>query len=218
MIELHPDLELPEFSHLYRGIGSVYLETGDKDKAIYFFEKALSIDENFKGNEHPDVVNSLQKIALYHFSNNDFGEAKNLTNRALDILKLSLGDSHPSVANVLRNLAFFHEIEGNCLEAYKLYLNSYSIFRNNIVDVTRFASPEQVSQYLKNKNHLQKVLSFIAFNHISCTNQALAPLNFLLEYKGKVLEIEREIHKKMYGSDDFQDIIDTFTELEIIRN
>lgn len=54
----------PSSAKTYRNIGIAYEATGEYDKAIALYEKALSIDLKFLNEKHPDVTRDRDNIRL----------------------------------------------------------------------------------------------------------------------------------------------------------
>ena len=60
--------------------------------------RALEIDEEFYGSDHPDVARDLNNLARLLQATNRLGEAEPLMKRALAIDEQSYGPDHPDVA------------------------------------------------------------------------------------------------------------------------
>ena len=68
-------------------------------------KRSLGIREKTLGPEHPDVIASLNNLALLHKAEGHYAEAEPLYNRALAIWEGALGPEHPDVALGLENYA-----------------------------------------------------------------------------------------------------------------
>lgn len=62
--------------------------------------RALAIDEQSFGPEHPEVATNLNNLAQLLQDTNRLAEAEPLMRRALDIFTASLGDEHPHTITV----------------------------------------------------------------------------------------------------------------------
>ncbi len=71
--------------------------------------RALAIDEQSYGDQHPDVARDLNNLALLLKDTNRLAEAEPLMRRALAIFVQSLGDEHPNSKVVRRNLELLIE-------------------------------------------------------------------------------------------------------------
>ncbi len=70
---------------------------------------------------NPDVVQSLNKLALVCYSQGRYAEAEPLYQQALELRQRLLGEEHPAVAHSLNNLANLYKSQGRYAEAEPLY-------------------------------------------------------------------------------------------------
>jgi tetratricopeptide (TPR) repeat protein len=85
------------------------------------FRRALAIDENSFGPDHPDVARDLNNLALLLRDTNRLAEAEPLFRRALAINEKSFGPDHPNVATDLNNLAALLSATNRLAEAEPLF-------------------------------------------------------------------------------------------------
>jgi tetratricopeptide (TPR) repeat protein len=76
----------------------VYWMQGDLAKSIVFHEKALTIQLQVLGAEHPDVATSYGNIANAYRAQGDKVKALELHEKALAIQLKVIGAGHPEVA------------------------------------------------------------------------------------------------------------------------
>ena len=76
----------------------MYRDQGKYGEAEGLLKRALSITENAKGANHPDVAWTLTNLALLYWRQGKYGDAEALHKRALAIREQVLGESHPAVA------------------------------------------------------------------------------------------------------------------------
>jgi tetratricopeptide (TPR) repeat protein len=100
---------------------SLYLETEP------LMRRALQIDEDFFGPQHPEVATHLNSLALLLKIMNRFPEAETLMRRALQIDEDSFGDKHPNVARDLNNLAQLLKVTNRLSEAEPLMRRALQI-------------------------------------------------------------------------------------------
>ncbi|MDA1252686.1 MAG: tetratricopeptide repeat protein, partial [Planctomycetota bacterium] len=74
--------------------------------------RALAIDEQSFGTEHPEVATALNNLAQLLQATNRLSEAEPLMRRAVEILRSSLGDDHPSTQTVAANYAALQKLTG----------------------------------------------------------------------------------------------------------
>jgi hypothetical protein len=66
--------------------------------------RALTIDENSYGPDHPNVAMNLNNLAALLQDTNRLSEAEPLMRRGLGIFEKSFGPDHPNTVTVSRNL------------------------------------------------------------------------------------------------------------------
>ena len=83
--------------------------------------RALAIDEESFGPDHPNVANRLNNLAGLLQETNRLAEAEPLMRRALAIDEKSFGPDHPNVGTCLNNLAGLLRATKRLGEAEPLY-------------------------------------------------------------------------------------------------
>ena len=92
--------------------------------------RALAIDEQSYGPEHPNVAIRLNNLAQLLQATNRLSEAEPLMRRALGIFEQSYGATHPNVAVLLWSLAVVLRDRNRLAEAIPLIDRSVEIYRN----------------------------------------------------------------------------------------
>ena len=93
--------------------------------------RALEIDEQSYGEDHPDVARNLNNLAALLQVANRFAEAEPLIRRALEIDENSFGEDHPDVATHLNNLAALLQATNRLAEAEPLMRRALEINENS---------------------------------------------------------------------------------------
>ncbi|MGA7711194.1 MAG: tetratricopeptide repeat protein [Rhizomicrobium sp.] len=93
-------------------------------EAETLYRRALAIDEQRLGPDHPEVAAYLNKLASILRDSNRLPEAEALFRRALAIDERSFGPAHPAVATDLNNLAGLLRDTNRVAEAEPLYRRS----------------------------------------------------------------------------------------------
>ena len=101
-------------------------------KALYqeaepFHRRALAINEQSYGDQHPRVALHLNNLAQLLKATNSLAEAEPLMRRALAIDEQSYGDQHPDVARDLNNLASLLKATNRLAEAEPLMRRALAI-------------------------------------------------------------------------------------------
>ncbi|MSR56633.1 MAG: toll/interleukin-1 receptor domain-containing protein [Planctomycetaceae bacterium] len=94
--------------------------------------RALAIDEQSYGAEHPNVAIRLNNLATLLQATNRLAEAEPLMRRGLAIEEQSRGPDHPFVANQLNNLAQLLQATNRLAEAEPLMARVVSIFEKSL--------------------------------------------------------------------------------------
>jgi tetratricopeptide (TPR) repeat protein len=89
--------------------------------------RALQIDEDSLGPNHPNVATQLNNLAQLLQATNRLSEAEPLMQRALQIDKDSFGPQHPNVASDLNNLALLLQATNRLSEAEPLMRRALQI-------------------------------------------------------------------------------------------
>lgn len=92
-------------ARLLNDISLLFQGQARNHEAEPLIRRALEIDENSFGPDHPDVASDLNNLAQLLQHTNRIAEAEPLMRRALDIDENSFGPNHPNVARDLNNLA-----------------------------------------------------------------------------------------------------------------
>ncbi len=78
---------------------------GQYDRAIAFYEKALAIQTDLLGDDHPDVATSYIGLGGAFYSKGDYDQAIGYYEKALAIRRKVFGEQHPDVASSYLGLA-----------------------------------------------------------------------------------------------------------------
>ena len=89
--------------------------------------RALEIDEQSFGPDHPNVAIDLNNLAILLQTSNRLAEAESLMQRVIKIFRYALGAEHPSVATALENYASLLRVIGKNPEAEKLEARALAI-------------------------------------------------------------------------------------------
>jgi tetratricopeptide (TPR) repeat protein len=96
------------------------------------YQKALAIQRQALGPDHPDVATSLSNLALLYQAQGKYEQARPLYQQALAIQRRALGPDHPDVAKSLSNLAGLHQAQGKSEQAESLLQQALAIQRQTL--------------------------------------------------------------------------------------
>ena len=101
--------------------GKVYNSLGEYNQAKEFHEKALMIRKKIFCEDHADVGESYNDLALVCSSLGEYNQAKELHVKALTIRKKIFGEDHADVATSYNDLAIVYNSLGENSQAKKLH-------------------------------------------------------------------------------------------------
>ncbi|AOW99266.1 hypothetical protein BJP34_07160 [Moorena producens PAL-8-15-08-1] len=103
--------------------GTVLILLDDVPEAEPLFVQALEMRKKLLGQDHPDVVKSLNNLGLLYYNQGRYHEAEPLFVQALKMRK-ALGENHPHVAESLNNLALLYHVQGHSDQAEPLFVEA----------------------------------------------------------------------------------------------
>jgi len=102
--ELQPEVR----AQLAATLGSIFSGLDEMPEAQRLLEQSLELRRQALGEAHPDVGNSLMKLALLHMRLNDREKALRAAGEAIDILQNHFGEQHERTASAYNDLATIH--------------------------------------------------------------------------------------------------------------
>ncbi|MDH3739346.1 MAG: tetratricopeptide repeat protein [Alphaproteobacteria bacterium] len=109
-------------------VADIYKNQRRFGEAEPLYEKALAIEEELLGPEHPDLADKFGNLAELNRNQGNYAQAEQFYKRALKIDQKALGQAHPHVALGLHNLALFYQSQSNHSEAEALFKQSLAIW------------------------------------------------------------------------------------------
>ena len=107
---------------------ATYLQVYDlHEQAKPLFQRALSIQEQVTGLDHPEVARSLNGLAALYQRQGEYKQAEPLYQRAIHIQEVALGAEHLEVTYPLNGLASLYKRQGKYKQAEPLYQRSIHI-------------------------------------------------------------------------------------------
>ena len=102
-------------------IGVVYRDLGVYEKAEAMHRKAVEIEKELFGKEHPVVSRSLDNLAMVLVAEGKLAAAETTLREALAMQKKLLGNKNPYVALSLNRLAIVLDQQGKWIEAETMF-------------------------------------------------------------------------------------------------
>ncbi|QHG19909.1 tetratricopeptide repeat protein [Nostoc sp. ATCC 53789] len=116
------------------GLGRFYEGQGAYAQALPWYKQSLSDARKRFGDEHSDVAESLNNLAVLYNSQGRYRDAKPLYIDALAMRKRLLGDEHTDVATGLNNLAELYKSQGRYSDAEPLYIQALEMDKRLLGD------------------------------------------------------------------------------------
>jgi tetratricopeptide (TPR) repeat protein len=111
---------MPNNAIVMHNLALSLLSAGDYAQAEPLLRRALTIDLETLGPDHPDVATIQNSLAWLLTEKGDYAEAEAFCRKALAIREKAFGRDQPPVAATLDNLASLLELEGHYTEAEPL--------------------------------------------------------------------------------------------------
>lgn len=110
--------------------GWILYDVGEAEKAIDYHEKALKIDIDIYGENHPAVTTMYSNLGAAWYALGDSKKAIDYYEKALKIGIEIYGENHPAVATNYSNLGFAWNDLGDSKKAIDYLQRSLGIFLN----------------------------------------------------------------------------------------
>jgi len=119
---------------LINNLGGVWFSNGEYDKAIGYYEKALTIGLKALGENHPKVATNYNNLGSVWNSNGEYDKAIGYHEQALQICLKTLGDQHQDVAVTYNNLGGAWTEKGEYDKAIGYFEQALQIFSKALGD------------------------------------------------------------------------------------
>jgi len=114
----------------YNDLGLVYSQI-DNDKALEYYEKALTIYENLHGKDHPKIAIAKTNIGFIYSRMELYGDATNNFESALKTWEKVYSQPHPTKAFLLFNLGETYQKVGNAKAANEYFDKSIAMYEQS---------------------------------------------------------------------------------------
>ena len=173
--------------------GKVYNSLGEYNQAKEFHEKALMIRKKIFCEDHADVGESYNDLALVCSSLGEYNQAKKLHVKALTIRKKIFGEDHADVATSYNDLAIVYNSLGENSQAKKLHEKALMI-----------------NKKIFGEDHANVATSY---NNLALVYSHLGEYKQAKELHEKALMI----YKKIFG-EDHADVATSYNNLALVYN
>lgn len=201
--------ENERFSALNHNIGFGYNETGDYDKALEYYSKALAIREKIFSIDHPETANSYNAIGLAYWHQKNYQKALEHHFTAMEIRERVLGTEHPDTAKSYNDIGILYDEQYDYDNALYYYQKSLPIFEKHGTKPLLAANYNNIGKVYKDKCDYDNAMEFFFkaltvldskhyyngsfYNNIGRSYYELSDYESALFYLFKALEIRERI-------------------------
>ncbi|CAF3882578.1 unnamed protein product [Adineta steineri] len=111
----------------YSQLGCVKYDQGDYEKAIWYHEKALEIQQKTLPSNRPHLATSYNNIGKVHDNMGEYLKALSYYEKALEISQETLPSRHPTLATSYNNIGNVYNNMGEYLKALSCYKKALEI-------------------------------------------------------------------------------------------
>ncbi|MEM9462090.1 MAG: serine/threonine-protein kinase [Myxococcota bacterium] len=113
-----------------RNLGNVFYGQGDYDNARVHYQRALAIEQEALGPDHPQVAYTHNNLGAVLVGQGDIDNAERHHQRALALWQNVLGPDHPNVASSLNNLGTVLAMHGEIDNAKRHHQRARAIWQS----------------------------------------------------------------------------------------
>ena len=117
---------------LFNNLAFVYFEQGNYGKAMEYYGKALAIEENVMGKNHPNTATTYNNLAGVYHEQGNYDKALEFHKQALAIREDVLGKNHPDTATTYNNMAVVYKDQGK-YQASLEYFGKALVIREEVL-------------------------------------------------------------------------------------
>lgn len=118
----------------YNSLGNAWYYSGVRDKALFYYKKALEIARTYHDSINSDVAMVYQNIGIIYAVLGDFDQAEAYFQRSLQINETILGPNSPDMGAIYMNLGRLQHLSSNNNKALLNFKRAESIFKSNFGD------------------------------------------------------------------------------------
>jgi serine/threonine-protein kinase len=119
----------PDVATTLQSLATVWLDTGDYDRAKKALEEAIAILRESVGDDHAEMASALDALGLVLAEQGQYDEAARLQRRALAIYREAGPEEARRQANVLSNLGLTLRWKGDFAEAERIHREALTVKR-----------------------------------------------------------------------------------------
>ncbi|CAF0882349.1 unnamed protein product [Adineta steineri] len=177
----------------YGCLGYVKDDQGDYEKAIWYYEKGLEIEQKTLPSNHPSLATSYNNIGNVYDNMGEYEKALSYYEKALEIDQITLPSNHPDLATSYNNIGETYRQMGEYSKALSFYEKDLEICQKTLPS-----------------NHPSLATSY---NNIGWVYRNMKEYSTALSYYERALDIRQRALPPTHP-----DIKDVEESIEIVKN
>ncbi|CAF4303702.1 unnamed protein product, partial [Adineta steineri] len=121
-----------EKQHYYNQLGYVKDEQGNYEKAIWYYEQALEIDQKTLSSNQSSLATPYNNIGFVYDNMGEYSKALSYHEKALEIQQNTLPSNHSSLARSYNNIGAVYDSMGEYLKALLFYEKAFEIRQKSL--------------------------------------------------------------------------------------
>jgi Tfp pilus assembly protein PilF len=121
-----------EKGHIFFQLGQINDNLHDYNKALRFYQDALTIYKNKLNLDHPNIATCYNNIGLVYDNANDHDKALPYYEEALEIYRKTLPDNHPNIATASNSIGMIYNTMGDYSKALSCCKKALDIFEKEL--------------------------------------------------------------------------------------
>ena len=148
------------------------------------------MNKRFLGEQHPDLAQSLNNLALLYSRQGRYSEAEPLYKQALSMRKRLLGEQHPKVATDLNNLAALYSRQGKIAKALEFQQQGLKVQEQNLAINLSVGFERQKRNYITTiQGTTDATISLHLNSALNNPQAAKLALTTIFQRKGRILDV-----------------------------
>jgi len=191
----------PDYAHLLEIKASLYLETGNYEKAEPLLKEALAIYENKFGTNFSGYGLTKARLGVLYRNQGKWVESENNLTRAKSILGSTYGKNHPHYVEVETELALLNWQLGKTEEANVLFKKSID---KSLVFVSKYFAPmsdvEKAAYWKTLRPRFEKYFAFASSVGTHNNDVLITVANYRLATKAMLLSSTTKVKSEILNS------------------
>ncbi|CAF1443899.1 unnamed protein product [Adineta steineri] len=181
----------------YGCLGYVKDDQGDYEKAIWYYEQGLEIQQRTLPSNHPSLATSYNNIGLVYSNMGEYSKALSCYEKDLEICQKTLPSNHPLLAISYNNIGGVYDNMGEYSKALSYYEKALEIRQKTLPSnhPSLATSYNNIGWVYRNMKDYSKALSYYE-RALDIWQRALPPTHPNIKDVKESIEIVKEEMKK----------------------